>query len=153
MDLCAMLLVRSGLVQLEGLKIVPSLLGRWILVAIRKRKFLHQDIRIWPQQESETLLGFILHYLIGGILGVGFILAWYHLFSLSYLGLVWAGLIYGFLTNIFPWLLMYPSMGFGFFGKKLKLWPRLLIFSFVNHLVFGIGLVLLLMGLTGGLAA
>jgi len=47
----------------------------------------------------------------------------------------------GFLTNLLPWLIMFPDMGLGWFGSAA---PReLLLFrtSLVNHAVFAAGLV------------
>ena len=133
MDICAKFLVRRGYIDLKGLQIVPPLLGRWIIVFLKTGKLVHADIRMISTQKNERLLGWINHYVIGAFLGVFF-----SLFSPE--NTILAGIFYGILTNIFPWLLMYPSMGFGFFGKKLPASADILKFSLVNHIIYGLSL-------------
>jgi hypothetical protein len=47
---------------------------------------------------------------------------------------------FGLLTNALPWLLMFPAMGYGWFGlhgpPKTRLFPS----SFVTHFFYGVGL-------------
>jgi apolipoprotein N-acyltransferase len=49
---------------------------------------------------------------------------------------------FGFATNLLPWLIMFPAMGFGPFGCAGP--PALMLFrsSFVNHSIFAVGLAL-----------
>jgi hypothetical protein len=49
---------------------------------------------------------------------------------------------FGTLTNLLPWLWMFPSMGFGAFGHLAPAELMLLRSSFVNHIIFGAGLAL-----------
>jgi hypothetical protein len=42
-------------------------------------------------------------------------------------------LAFGVATNLLPWLLMFPSMGFGWFGRDAPAELLLIRTSFVNH--------------------
>jgi hypothetical protein len=141
MDFTAKSLVRRGLIHLHGFQIVPALLGRWILNS--KSQVIYEDIRRTPSKTSENPVGMFFHYWIGGALGVIYGLAVQVFPSLEALSMIGWGLIYGGLTNALPWLMMYPSMGFGFFARKLAIQKELLKFSLINHLVFGLGLGIL----------
>jgi hypothetical protein len=49
---------------------------------------------------------------------------------------------FGLLSNLLPWLWMFPSMGFGLLGRTAP--PEWLLFrsSLVAHVFFGVGLAL-----------
>lgn len=135
MDFVGILTTRMNWIDLNGLKIVPLLLGRWFLNFVKKKRFVVSDIRQIPEQKNEKTTGLTLHYLIGMFLGLLFVV-------LPFRGLA-AGMVYGAATNVFPWLLMYPAMGFGFFGSRTGVTKKLILFSFINHMVYGltIGLI------------
>ncbi len=101
--------------------------------------FTCKDIRQVEPKPGEVKTGWGLHYLIGA--GLGAIFFWLmprHGMAMS--AMFWAGLIYGISTNVLPWLLMYPAMGFGWLGSKLSAQRTVLIFSGLNHCVFGLAL-------------
>ena len=137
MDMFAVFLIRAKLLNLQGLQIVPSLLGRWIHIIAGRRQVYLTDIRLEPSLLVEARNGMIAHYLIGLIFGVFFVFENSH-FQLQNSELIYAGIFFGFLTNIFPWLIMYPAMGFGVFGRKLAFFKQILLFSLINHLIYGL---------------
>jgi hypothetical protein len=47
---------------------------------------------------------------------------------------------FGLCTNVLPWLLMFPAMGYGFFGSHGPAGTKLFISSLVNHALFGLGI-------------
>jgi hypothetical protein len=49
-------------------------------------------------------------------------------------------LAFGLSTNVLPWLLMFPAMGYGFFGVHGPEGTRLFVSSLINHACYGIGL-------------
>ena len=49
---------------------------------------------------------------------------------------------FGLLSNLLPWLVMFPAMGFGALGLRGPAELLLLRTSLVNHLLFGLGLAL-----------
>lgn len=134
MDLGAIVGTRLGLVNKPN----QGLLGRWLieLKAGRWRR-PSSDIRIVPARKNEAILGLITHYLIGVILA-GFFLM---LKSQADLPDGWGPpILFGLMTNAFPWFLMFPSMGFGLLGLAAAAPSKLWRTSFVNHLVYGVGL-------------
>ena len=138
MDLGAALARRAGLTA--GLP--PALLGRWFAGVLHGR-FAQDTILEAPASRGEVPLALTLHYAIGVAL------------TCAFLGLLascpdappkpfsWA-LAFGLFTNLLPWLLMFPSMGFGVLGLRGPSELLLLRSSLVNHLLFGLGLGLAL---------
>jgi DUF2938 family protein len=49
-------------------------------------------------------------------------------------------LTFGLCTNVFPWLLMFPSMGYGFFGAHGPSGTGLFLSSLMSHAFYGVGL-------------
>ena len=49
-------------------------------------------------------------------------------------------LAFGVCTNVFPWLLMFPAMGYGLFGAHGPAGTRLFVSSLVGHVFFGLGI-------------
>jgi len=136
MDRFAQVLVQNKVVNLQGLQIVPPLLARWFFYIVRDFKFVFSDIRQVPAKNKEFRVGMICHYAIGAFLGVLYGFLFQRAFIVN-------GALYGFATNAFPWLMMYPAMGFGFFANRLPAQKDVLKFSFINHIVYGlvVGLV------------
>lgn len=129
MDLIAALGTRLGLLRKPNV----ALLGRWSLLLLEGR-LTGSDIRLAPPKRFEQALGLALHYVIGVVLA-----ATYLLLPAARNGISVA-LAFGLLTNVFPWFLMFPSMGFGIAGERSP--PEALLFrtSLVGHLVYGLGL-------------
>ena len=140
MDFFALSMSRKKIIDLNGLQIVPPLLGRWLLNLIKTKNVFCDDIRSVPAQQGESKLGMIAHYLIGIFLGLVFILFLKLLEKNWVLDTVTVGIIFGLVTNIFPWLIMYPVMGFGLFARKLSITKQLLLFSYLNHFIYGVAL-------------
>ncbi len=44
------------------------------------------------------------------------------------------------MTNLLPWLILFPAMGFGWFGGAAPPELQLPRTSVVNHAVFGVGI-------------
>jgi hypothetical protein len=49
-------------------------------------------------------------------------------------------LAFGLCTNLLPWLIMFPAMGYGFFGAHGPAGTRLLLSSLMSHAFFGVGI-------------
>jgi branched-chain amino acid transport system substrate-binding protein len=131
MDLLAFLAYKIGF--LSG-PVKPSLIGRWI-IAMSRGRFRHQTIANYPAQPHEFAVGLVSHYSIGMALAVFYVLfAGWSGFKIAS---VKNAVLYGFLTNVLPWFVLFPSYGFGFFGFKGK---GLLRSSMFNHINYGMGL-------------
>jgi hypothetical protein len=49
-------------------------------------------------------------------------------------------LSFGLATNVLPWLLMFPAMGYGWFGAHGPVGTRLFASSLFSHACFGLGI-------------
>ena len=111
--------------------------GRWYLGVFRGQ-FVHRDIALSPEQPGERRAALVGHYLIGVVLAV------FYVVGARWLGISPEGLLaavgYGLATCVFPWLLVFPCLGFGLLGLKGPPELELLRASVANHLVYGLGL-------------
>jgi hypothetical protein len=134
--------ITSTLVRMTGLTsgVHPSLVGRWF-ASIPRGKLMHHTIAETPAVAGEMPIALVGHYLIGITLAVtfGVLLSLTGIRAGRLSGLALA-VAFGVTTNLLPWLVMFPSMGFGLFGREGP--PDLMLFrtSSVNHLLFGVGL-------------
>ncbi|WP_111860403.1 DUF2938 domain-containing protein [Acinetobacter sp. CFCC 10889] len=123
---------------------IPSLnyaiVGRWLLIFIKTRQLRHQNIQLAPLQNLEIFIGWMTHYLIGIFFAVLFILI---------MGMSWLqqpdlchAILFGMSTTLFPFLIMQPCFGIGFFAAKTTHPWQARLKSCTVHLLFGIGLFL-----------
>lgn len=115
----------------------PNLIGRWFAFVARG-KLSHADIAQTPAVSHEIAIALPLHYAIGIVLTGIYIGALLHA-GRSPRNLALA-LAFGLCTSVLPWLLMFPSMGYGFFGSHGPEGTRLFLSSLMNHAFFGIGI-------------
>ena len=115
----------------------PTLVGRWFASVAHGRP-LHIDIAQAAPVRHELAIALIGHYAIGSAL------AWVYLTSTRALALpsrpLGVALAFGFGTNLLPWLIMFPLMGYGFFGAHGPAGTRLFVSSCASHAFFGLGL-------------
>jgi hypothetical protein len=115
----------------------PRLTGRWF-ASVARGRFLHSDISQVPPIHHEVAVAVPMHYAIGVTLALVYLLA------SSALGLTprspVAALAFGLSTSVLPWLLMFPAMGYGWFGARGPAGTRLFLSSLVTHLFYGVGL-------------
>ena len=138
MDGFAILMGVSGMIRLQGHAAVPVLLGRWIL-GVPRSGALIRDLKNCAPIQGEIKACWTAHYLIGAMLGLFY-------GSLGETG--WrAGAVFGAVTCLLPWLVLFPAVGFGLFGNRTPVQTSLLVASTSNHLVYGAALGLLTDGL------
>ncbi len=130
MDIVSAVLVRAGITRS-----LP--IGRWAAY-LAHGKARHQDIAKSPRIRGELPLTPVVHY------AIGITLAAFYLVALGWFGFGppawWTAIPYGVATSILPYVLMFPSMGYGFFGLRGRPKYFLLRQSLVNHFFFGVGL-------------
>jgi hypothetical protein len=111
--------------------------GRWYL-GIARGQFVHSNIAVAPEEAGEQRAALVGHYLIGIALAVLYVVGarWVGVPPASF----FVALSYGLATCVFPWFLLFPALGFGWFGRKGP--PELNLFtsSLMNHLFYGFGL-------------
>lgn len=111
--------------------------GRWYL-GIARGEFVHSNIAAAPEQTGEKRAALVGHYAIGIALAVLYVVGAGRLGVSPGVFLVALG--YGFATCVFPWFLVYPALGFGWFGLRGPPELRLFTSSLMNHLFYGFGL-------------
>ena len=115
----------------------PSLTGRWFASGARGRPLVSDNGKV-PPFDREMAIAVPVHYSIG--VALAFIYLWVSMaFGLSVKNPVTA-LGFALSTNVLPWLIMFPAMGYGWFGFRASPKVRLLWSSFVSHAFYGVGL-------------
>ncbi|MBT4088975.1 MAG: DUF2938 family protein [Deltaproteobacteria bacterium] len=131
-----------GYVFIKLTKIVePSMqpyhLGRWLL-SMLQGTFMHADIGAVEAFGIEKPVALIAHYLTGIILVNAFL--WLKKNTKVFSGSIFMGILFGLVTVVFPWFVMYPAMGFGFLGLDGPGNSNNVLFGLLNHSFFGIGI-------------
>jgi hypothetical protein len=132
MDLLTGVAVRLRLVA----PLPPTLVGRWFACVVRLQPF-HADIARAAPVHYELLIALLGHYAIGTALATLFVWGTGAAGWTRSLGIA---LAFGLSTSVLPWLLMFPAMGYGFFGLHGPEGTRLFTGSLVTHALFGLGL-------------
>jgi hypothetical protein len=92
----------------------------------------------------ESSVGGITHYLLGGSLA----LTYPALYLVARAPLpnnnLLPGVLWGLATALLPWIIFYPAFGWGFFGVKAPQGMRPVLSPTVSHLVYGLGLGIVL---------
>jgi len=115
----------------------PNLMGRWF-ASVARAQPLHADIARATPVSHEIAIALPVHYAIGMVLAAAYV------WATSELG--WPprslalALAFGLCTNVLPWLLMFPAMGYGLFGAHGPAGTRLFVSSLLSHAFFGVGL-------------
>jgi hypothetical protein len=133
MDVLSVIAIRLRLIA----PLSPNLVGRWFASVVRAHP-LHENIARESAGSHELVIALSGHYAIGMFLTALFVL------MASQIG--WPvrslppALAFGLSTNMFPWLLMFPAMGFGFFGAHGPEDTTLFVSSLTTHTFFGFGI-------------
>lgn len=114
-------------------------LAKWFASVLRGQPF-HESIALSSIPALPFPAVLALHYAIGAALGIGFVVLC-AILGVTQRRWAWA-LGYGFVTNALPWLVMFPAMGYGFFGSEGPAEFLLFRSSLLNHLCYGAGLAL-----------
>lgn len=132
MDLLSFTSLKLGFIAF----LPPRLTGRWF-ASMARGHFLHSDITQTPPISHEMAIAVPMHYAIGITLAV------VYLTVSSVLGFNPRNLVtaLGFApcTNVLPWLLMFPAMGYGWFGTHGPPGTKLFLSSLVTHCFYGLG--------------
>lgn len=135
MDITETLAAKCGISS--GVNI--ALVGRWFLGLLRGQ-FIHTNILNSQRQPNEVKVGWAFHFLIGG---GGVALIYPLLFQTMSLPLpgnhLFAGLAFGLVTSLLPWLILLPSFGWGAFGVRGPQGANALLASTLSHIPYGLG--------------
>jgi hypothetical protein len=113
-----------------------DVIGRWAADLLRGR-CRHDDITSEPPRRGEVALGLLTHYGTGIILTQAFVLLPRRGDRRpSFLG----GTAFGIATAVLPLVILFPSMGYGWFGLRSGEAARIDRIMLVGHTAFGIGI-------------
>lgn len=114
----------------------PDVVGRWAADLVRGR-WRHGDIRSEPARRGELALGILTHYGTGIILTQAFLLLPRQGDGRpSFPG----GTAFGIATAALPLLVLFPSLGYGWFGLRSGEAARLDRIMLLGHTAFGVGI-------------
>ncbi len=114
-----------------------DLAGRYF-IGVSKGKYIQEDIFNEPEEKNELFIGYVVHYLIGVIYGLIYVII--NALFLEEPSLILA-LIIGFLTILGSWCFMMPyAYNLGFFASKTGEQKQIIVQNLLFHFVFGVGL-------------
>ena len=114
-----------------------NLAGRYF-AGVSKGKYFQEDIDNEPTVKNELFIGYVVHYLIGIIFGLTYVII--NSLFLPEPSLTLA-LIFGFFTVLGGWCIMMPyAYNIGFFASKKEDQKQILVQNLLFHFIFGIGL-------------
>jgi hypothetical protein len=133
MDFLNHLFARTGMLS----KIDMVMIGR-MSVGWARGRFRYEHPSEMEQAPNERFYGYITHYTIGVGLAIPFVLGW-NLLVGGPMSPVWA-LSYGVATTVASFFFVFPSMGFGVFGRRSPEGIKAPLSSLANHLFYGVGM-------------
>lgn len=133
MDSLNHLFSRNGMIS----KIDVGMIGR-MAVGWANGHFRYGHPSEMKQVANEMLYGYVTHYTIGVSLALPYVLGWDLLVG-GPASPIWA-LAYGVATTVASYFFVFPSMGFGVFGRRSPEGIRATFSSLANHLFYGMGM-------------
>ena len=114
-----------------------NLLGRYFL-GYKEGKYIRNTLKNDDAVENELIWGYCIHYLVGIIFGLFYVLI--NLLFFNYPSLFIAYLV-GFITVLGAWCFLMPfAYNLGFFASKTDAQFKIMIQNLIGHFVFGTGL-------------
>jgi hypothetical protein len=115
----------------------PTLMGRWV-GSVARGHLRHANIAQAASVDNELAIALFTHYAIGVAFASLYLFATLRL-EVSPRSAIPA-FTFGLVTCVFPWLLMFLAMGFGWFGVGGPPGTQLFLSSLISHVAFGVGL-------------
>ncbi len=121
----------------------PQVIGRWVF-GIFDGHFVHKNIIDSSPVKYEASAGWIFHYLTGASLALTYPLFYLALNSPMPQDHLISSVVWGLATTLLPWLILYPGYGWGLFGLRAPRNASPLVATPVAHMLYGLGLGILL---------
>ena len=118
-------------------------IGRWVLGLLAGR-FVHKNIIESSPLRHERSAGWVFHYFTGASVALTypyFFLAFSLPLPENHLN---SGLLWGLATTLLPWFILFPGFGWGLFGVRAPGNVRPLVSPAVSHMLYGLGLGIVL---------
>lgn len=136
MDVAFVAAARLGGDAFTSDKLGPELVGRWA-GGLARGRCLHEDIAAEPAMKGEVAIGLATHYATGVALSIAYLGA---LRALGRRPDIVSATAYGSATGLLPFLILYPSWGYGCCGRRSDDAARLARVMLMGHTVFGAGI-------------
>ena len=116
-----------------------SVSGRWFLMVLSGQPYV-PDIGAAPALPHELLAGHVAYYTISVLFAATYLFALSRTFERK--PSLRNGLLFGWITMIFPFFVQMPAMGMGVLALNTEIPGLIMLRTFVHHSSFGIGLAL-----------
>ena len=114
-----------------------NFVGRYFL-GYKEGKYIRNTLKNDDAVENELIWGYCIHYLVGIIFGLFYVLI--NLLFFNYPSLFIAYLV-GFITVLGAWCFLMPfAYNLGFFASKTDTQFKIMIQNLIGHFIFGTGL-------------
>ncbi len=113
-------------------------------MGFRRGQLVHENIIESESLKHESAIGWTFHYFTGGIVALTYP-AIFLVFDIAVPSdnLI-PCLIWGLVTGLLPWLVLYPGFGWGPFGARSPANVRPILSPAVEHSIYGLGLGIVL---------
>jgi len=135
MDALNSIVARAGWISRIDVATIGRMAAGWA-----RGRFAYSHPSEMERVRNEVPLGIVTHYAIGVALAVPLVVGWWSVTGGSPPP-TWA-LVYGIGTTVASWFFVYPSMGFGAFGRRSPDGLRATLSSLANHVFYGLGLAI-----------
>tara|TARA_Y100000590_G_scaffold452987_1_gene597149 strand:- start:1302 stop:1775 length:474 start_codon:yes stop_codon:yes gene_type:complete len=114
-----------------------DLVGRYF-IGFKNKIYIRENLENDDPIKNELIIGYLIHYLIGSIFGLIYVLINTIFFNEPS---IFLAIFVGFATVIGGWCIMMPyAYNIGFFAIKKDEWKQILAQNLLVHFIFGIGL-------------
>jgi len=114
-----------------------AMVGRWFVLTLKRGTMYHPTIDNEPSATNELLLGWIVHYCVGMLYAVIYLVLMIDRVIQPTLA---DGILFGAFSVVVPWFYFMPCMGKGVMGKLTPNPKKACLISLSSHLVFGIAM-------------
>ena len=118
-------------------KVPPSnwaLVGRWLVISIKTRGWVQNNLVNQPAIKNELILGWIFHYSVAVIYAMLYLI----LVELDYINFGFAdGVAFGLISVVVPWFFFMPAMGAGILANRTPNPSLSCILALTAHAIFG----------------
>ena len=135
MDLLNLLFARAGIITKMHMEVLGRMAAGWA-----RGRFRYGHPSEMEKAANEVVYGYVTHYAIGVGFAVSYVLGWDLLVG-GPASPVWA-LAYGVATTVATWFFVFPSIGFGVFGRRSPEGLRATLSSLANHAFYGLGIAI-----------
>lgn len=135
MDLLNLLFARVGMITQMHMEALGKMAVGWA-----RGRFRYGHPSEMKKVAHACVYGYVTHYAIGVTLAFAYVLGWDLLVG-GHPSPVWA-VAFGVATTAATWFFVFPSLGFGAFGRRSPEGLKATLSSLANHAFYGLGVAI-----------